>query len=81
MHRFSAGLPTRLNDLVDQEIGLSRGSRANGRRLIRQAHMQSIPIGVRIDGNRPDTELARRLDDAASDLTPIGNQYLMEHEP
>ena len=41
--------------------------------------MQRVAIGIRIDRDRLDTHLAGRLDDAAGDFAPVGDENLLEH--
>ena len=48
-------------------------------RLVRHFHMQRVFVRIRIDGNSADTHLARGLDDPAGNLTPVGDQDLVEH--
>jgi hypothetical protein len=48
-------------------------------RLVGHLHMQRMLVGVRIDRDRLDPHLARRLDDPAGDLAPVGDQDLLEH--
>ena len=48
-------------------------------RLVGHLDMHGIAIGVRIDGDRGNAHLARRLDDAAGDLATVGDQDLGEH--
>ena len=50
-------------------------------RLIRHLHMQRVAVGVGIDRHRLDPHLARRLDHAAGNLAPVGDQDLVKHRP
>jgi hypothetical protein len=79
MHRLGPGLRRRLHDLVDHDIGLRGGRRADMHRLVRHLDMQRVAVGVGIDGDGRDAHLARGLDDAAGDLAPVGDQDLLEH--
>ncbi|ENN85754.1 hypothetical protein RHSP_36426 [Rhizobium freirei PRF 81] len=47
--------------------------------LIGHFNMQSIPVGIGVDGDRQDTHAARSLDHAAGDLAAIGDQNFLEH--
>jgi len=78
MHGLRARVAAGLHDAVDDEIGLCRGRRSNMDGLIGHLDVQSVLVGIGIDGNRLDAHLAGRLYDAAGDLAAIGNQYLLE---
>ncbi len=79
MHGLCAGLADGVHDLVDHDIGLVRGRRADMHRLISHFHMQRIAVSVGIDRDSLDAHLAGRLDDAAGDLAPVGDQDFLEH--
>ena len=79
MHGLGAGLAAGLDDVVDEEIGLRGGRRADGNGLVRHLHMQGVAVGFRIDRDRLDAELARGLDDPAGDLAAVGDQDFLEH--
>ena len=79
MDRLGAGRRAGVNDPVDHEIGLSRGRRADGDRLIGHFDMERVLVGFRIDGDGLDAHAARRLDDAAGDLAAVGDEDLLEH--
>src|SRR5579872_5384868 len=74
----SCGLRCR-DDLLDGKIRLARGGRSDADGLVREAHMSGLCVGLREDGNRPNSHQAGRLDDAAGDLATISDQYLIEH--
>ena len=75
--RLGAGRLAGLNDLVDHEIGLSRGRGPDGDRLIGHLDMERVFIGFRIDSDRIDAHAARGLDDAAGDSAPVGDEDLL----
>ena len=77
--RFGARGFDRLHHLVDDDIGLVGGGRADVHRLVRHFHVQRVAVGVGIDGNRLNAHLARGLDDTAGDFTAVGDQDLFEH--
>ena len=79
MDGLGAGRSAGLYDLVDQEVGLRGGWRPDVDGLVGHLDMERITIGVRIDGHRLDAHLPRGLDDAASDLTAVGNKDFLEH--
>ena len=81
MHGLGAGLLAGLDDLVDQQVGLGGGRRADVDGLVGHLDVQGVAIGVGIDGDRLDAHLARGLDDAAGDLAAVGDQDFLEHRP
>ena len=81
MDSFSAGALARLDDTIDDEIGLGRSSRTDVDGLIRHFDVESVAVGVGVDGHGGDTHAPRRLDDPAGDLAPVGDQDFLEHAP
>ena len=79
VHCFGAGCFDRFHDLVDHDVGLVRGRRADVVGFVRHLHMQGVTVSVRIDSNRFDAHLAGGLDDTACDLATVGDQDLLEH--
>ena len=79
MHRLRAGLGDGVHDLVDHDIRLVRRGRADMHRLIGHRHMQRVAVGVGIDRNRLDPHFAGRLDNAAGNFAPVGDQDFLEH--
>ena len=79
MDGLGAGLAAGLHDVLDDEIGLRGGRGTNGDGFVRHLHMQGVPVGLRVDCDRLDAELARGLDDPTGDLAPVGNQDFLEH--
>ena len=79
MYRFGAGVLDRLHDLVDHDVGLVGGRRADVDSFIRHLHMQRIAVRIRIDGDRLDPHLFGRLDHAAGDFAAVGDQNFLEH--
>jgi hypothetical protein len=43
--------------------------------------MRRASVGVRVDGNRSNPHPPRSADDAAGNLTAVGDQHLPEHAP
>jgi hypothetical protein len=79
MHRLRAGLAAGLDDLVDQQITLGRGRRADQHGGVGHFDMKCIAVGLGIYGHRLDPHPARSLDDPAGDLAAICDQNSLEH--
>ena len=77
---LGAGLLGRRNDFVGNQIGLTAGRRAQQHGFISQFHMAGVFVGLGIHGHGLDAHLAGRLDDAASDLTPVRDQNFLKHD-
>src|SRR6185437_14377745 len=56
-----------------------RGASPQRVRLVRAHDVQGRAVGVRIDRDRPDSELLQRAKDADCDLSAIRDQDLGEH--
>ena len=80
MDRLRAGLLHGLHHLVDDDIGLVRGRRADVNGLIRHFHMQRLRIRIGIDRHGGQTHLLGGLDHAAGDFAPVGNEDLVKHQ-
>ena len=78
MNRLRAGLLAGRHDLVDQQVGLRRGRRADQHLLVGLAHVQRVGVGLGIDRHRLDAEPLAGADDAAGDLAAVGDQDLVE---
>lgn len=81
MDRFGPGLPDRIHDLVDHNVGLVGLRRSDMHRFVRHSHMQGVAVGIGIDGHRLDAHPLCRLDDATGDLAPVRDQDFLEHGP
>ena len=79
MHGLCAGLAAGLDDLVDQQIALGRGRRADQHGVIGHFDVERIAVGLGIHGDRLDPHPARSLDDPAGDLAAICDQNSLEH--
>jgi hypothetical protein len=75
-NRIGAGLAAGFDDLVGHQIRLGGRGGADGDRLIRQADMQGMPVGIGINRHRGDPHPAGGFDDADGNFAAIGNQYL-----
>ncbi len=79
MDGLGAGVLAGLDDLLDHQVALGRRRRADRDRLVGQLDVQRPGVGLGIDRHGPDAHAPRRLDDAARDLAPVGDQDLVEH--
>ena len=79
MHRLGAGRPAGLDDLVDQQIALRRGRRADQHRLVGHLDMQRVAVGLGIDRDGLDAHPAGGLDDPAGDFAAVGDEDALEH--
>jgi hypothetical protein len=79
MDRLGAAVLAGLDDFLDHQIALGRRRRADQDRLVGQLDVQRPGVGLGIDRHGLDAHAPRRLDDAAGDLAPVGDQDLVEH--
>ena len=79
MDGLSAALLARVNNLFDDKVafGCRRGPYSNCD--ICHLDVQGILVGLRINGDRFNSHLARGLDDPAGNFTAIGNENTLEH--
>ena len=69
----------RLDDLVAQQVGLTRGRRAQAHGLISQLDKARAGVGVGIHRHRSNAHALGGGDDAAGDLAAVGDQDFLEH--
>ncbi len=74
MHRLSTGRLRRGYNPIDVEIAVARPCRSQQDRIIGHGDVQRVLIGFGIDRDRPQPHRLRRADDAAGNLTAIGDQ-------
>jgi len=74
MDCFRAGCLRGFKDAADIEITLRSRRRPDEHRFARLRDMHRMPVGFRINGNRPDAEPVQSPDNAARDGTAIGDQ-------
>ena len=67
------------HDIRDVQIRLCRRGRADAERLVRQADVQRVPVGVRVDRHRADAQFTARPDDPNGDLAPICDEEFAKH--
>ena len=79
MNGLGAALLAGRDDLLDHQIALRRSGWTDQDGLIRHLDVESVFIGLRVNGDRFDAHFAGRLDDPAGDFAAIGNQNTLEH--
>src|SRR6478752_305363 len=79
MHRLRAAFLAGSHDLVDDQIAFHCRGRPDRDSGIRHLDVQGIFIGLRINGDRFNSQSTRGLDNPAGDFAPIGNQNTLEH--
>ncbi len=79
MHRIGTGLPDRIEDLVDDDIGLAGRRRADMNGLVGHLDMQRIAIRIGIDGDCLDAHLSGCLDDPAGNFASVGDEDFLDH--
>ena len=60
------------------QVALRRRARPDQPRLVGAPHVQRAAIGLRVDGDRADPELAQGAEDTDGDLAAIGDEHLAE---
>jgi hypothetical protein len=74
VHGLRTGGAGGADQLVDDEIALGRGLPAERECLVRGRHVARPAVGVGVDGDRPQAELAERPEDADRDLSAVGHE-------
>ena len=67
------------DDLMDVQIAVARGRRADAHALVGQAHMHGVGVGGGVDRHRLDAELLAGAQHPQRDLAAIGDQDLLKH--
>ena len=65
------------DELLDDEVGLTRRRRADADRLVAGRHMGHVGIGIGEDRDGRDAKPARGAGNADRDLAPVGNQQFL----
>ena len=78
MHRLGTGAAGYVEDPLLVQVTLGRGSRTDEVRLVCEGCVERCPIGLRVDRDRHDLELAKRAADANGDLASVGDEDLPE---
>ena len=79
VNRFRARLFASVNNLLNHEIGLRRGSRSDEDSFISHFDMKRVLVRLRIDRDRLNPHTPRSLDDPARDFATICDQDFLEH--
>ena len=81
MHGLRAGALGSLEQLLDDEVALGGGQAPERVRLVGGRDVPRRPVGVGVDGNRADSQLAQGAEDPNRDLTPVRDEDFPEHTP
>ena len=76
--RIGARVARGLDDRCGVQVGLARGRRPDGARLVGEPHVQRAAIGLRVHGDRVHAEPAAGPDHAAGDLAAIRDQQPLD---
>src|SRR5215210_5646096 len=78
VYRVGALLLRDLDQFLHVQVALAgaRGTDVDG--LVGEADVQSVFVGVRVDGDRGDAQLAAGADDAHGDLTTVRHENLLQ---
>ena len=66
------------DDLVDDEVGLVRGSRAEVHGDIGCQGVGGLGVGIGVHGDGADAQAPARADDAQGDLAAVGDEDCVE---
>ena len=77
VHERRLRLRDDLHDPIDREVGGRREGGSDPEGLVRHLHVQGIAVGVGVDGDRGDPEVATRPGDPDGDLAAVGDQELL----
>ena len=75
VHGLGPGILAGLDDGLDLQVALGGGNRADPDGDVGLAHVPGAGVGVGIDGDRTDAEVAQGPDDAAGDLAAVGDKH------
>ena len=79
MHGVGAGDLACRKQRRNVEIAVAGGRWTDADALIGEPHVHGVSVGGRVHRYRRNTELLARAQHAQSDLSPVGNQDLIEH--
>jgi hypothetical protein len=69
----------RADDRGDVEVALARRRGPDAHGLVGEAHVERAGVGLGVDCDGLDPQLAARALDAQRDLSAVGDQDLLEH--
>ena len=81
MNRLGARAGRRVEELLDDQIGLGGGVAAEGERLVRIERVRREAVDGGVDGDRRDVHVPQGAEDAESDLSAVRDQDFGEHTP
>ena len=76
VHGVGPGAPRDVEQLGDVEVRLGRAGAVQRERLVGDAHVQRLAVGVGVDGDGADPGVATGTGDADGDLTAVGDEDL-----
>ncbi len=78
-NRLGATVLARLDDRVEAQVAVSRGSAADVECDVGHFYVHRIAVGIGIDGHALDAHLLERAGDTHGDLAAVGDQYRLKH--
>ena len=79
MDRVGAGDLGGADDRRHVQVAVGAARRTDADVLVGEPHVQRVLVGLGVDGDRLDAELAAREDDAQRDLAAVRDQDFLEH--
>ena len=79
MNRIRAGGASSVQDTLADEVTLRRRRGTDVHRFVSLAHVRRRDVGVAVDGDAGDAELAAGTNDSQGDLATIGDEELGNH--
>ena len=80
MDRVGAGDLGGADDRRHAQIAVGAARRADADVLVGEADVQRVLVGLGVDGDGLDAELAAGADDAQGDLAAVGDEDFLEHD-
>ena len=75
MDRVGAARPGRVDEPAGVEVTLAGIRRTDRHRLIGEPNVQRPAVGLRVDRDGPEAEVAARADDADRDFAAVGDEH------
>ncbi len=72
---------TRVENLVDPQVRITRRAAGEGVRFVRDAYVQGVDVGLRVHGDAGIPGVAACPGNPDSDLSPVGNEDLTHVSP